>query len=911
MESNPQQNKPSSASPIPQAISYSRYLERLCQAHAGLSNHLRLDQWSQPFLAADMRQYLDAATVNDSHSLGIRLRELRQQVMARLIVRDLSNLASLDEVMTTITIFAEIAIQSALHRLQQELSLLHGQPRGLSAGEPQQLHVIAMGKLGGSELNVSSDIDLVFIYPEDGDTDGARSISNHEYFTRLTRQLIGMLSERTAQDYVFRVDTRLRPYGDSGPLVASFDMLENYFITQGRTWERYAWIKARPLSGDQQATLLNIIKPFVYRRHLDYAGIAAIRTLHQQIRDEVKRHDRYDHIKLGPGGIREIEFIVQVFQLIRGGHERQLQVYGTRPMLDIIAERQLLPETNCSALQSAYLFLRQVEHRLQYRDDQQTHSLPTNTDELDRLAQSLGFDTATAFKQTLDTHRDQVTQQFNAIFADTDEAPHPLAFLWTEPIADTGTATATLNQLGFRESAELWRQISTLRQSSRYRQLPASSQHRLDHLIPVAIATAATCANPDRTAERLLNLFEQISRREAYLALLHEYPQALARVADLMSASAWVAQYISRYPILLDELLDGRTLMQAPDWQSLGDHLKMELHAAENDIERQMDVLRHFKHTQTLHCVAQDLAGTLSLETLSDQLSDLAHTILKIVLEQAWQGLAQTHRPDPQFAIVAYGKLGGKELGYASDLDLVFIYQDDHPDAPERYARLTQRINNWLSNTTAAGVLYETDLRLRPEGNSGLLVSSLASFEQYQLHQAWTWEHQALTRARAVAGEAAICQRFEVLRSQILRQQRELPPLRTQILEMRTTMHKAHPNTSGLFDLKHDSGGIIDVEFIVQFLILGYSWQYPELTRNAGNIALLRIGASTGLIAPELASQVANAYRQYRQCQHQCRLAGDRYARTAASPLATAINAVQTLWQVLLQPSNTANKKEI
>lgn len=911
MESNNAAQAMNADRAITYAARYSRYLQRLLSARPEVISTAEVEQ---SFTAADMQAELAATAISDDVSLGRALRRLRQRVMARLIVRDLGGYANLDEVVGTMTQLAEITIRTAVARLHGDLAATHGEPRGATNGTPQQLHVVGMGKLGGAELNASSDIDLVLIYPEEGDTDGARTLSNHEFFTRLTRRLIGALNEWTEDGFVFRVDTRLRPYGDSGPLVVSFDMLENYLITQGRAWERYAWIKGRVLTGDQPDALLALVRPFVFRRHLDYGAFAAMRSLHSQVRHEVNRRDRLDDIKLGPGGIREIEFIVQVFQLIRGGHERPLQQQPTLPVLQALGERQFIAPAAVAELYAAYIFLRNLEHRLQYREDQQTQALPTDPETRALLAETMGFANEAGFLAALAQHRAAVSLHFEAIFGEADTAGHPLSALWQEQSgsndgkSDSDGDTVALEQLvalGFAQAPELCRRLALFRNGNRYRQMPAASQHRLDRLVPAAIATAASRRNPDATAERLLALFESISRREAYLALLHEYPHALERVADLMSASPWVALYITQHPILLDELLDSRTLLAAPDWDMLRAELQAGLSSAEGDIERQMDLLRHFKNTQTLHCIAQDLAGTLPLETLSDQLSDLACVILAEVLRLSWQGLRQRHREVPLFAIVGYGKLGGKELGYASDLDIVFVYDDAAPEAAENYARLAQRINHWLTSITAAGVLYETDLRLRPDGASGLLVTPLASMRQYQLQQAWLWEHQALTRARSVAGDAAISSAFEELRITVLRKARALPELRGEIVGMRRKMLAAHPNTSKLFDIKHDPGGIIDVEFMVQYLVLGHAQDHAALTANAGNLALLKTAASLGLIADADATAVRAAYRQFRELQHQLRLAGERYARVEPHKVAVSVDAVSALWKTLFGCATT------
>jgi glutamate-ammonia-ligase adenylyltransferase len=869
----------------------SRFLEQQLVADATLLTGVDL---RQTVLVADLPAQNHATQVDIKRAL----RRLRKQVMARLIVRDLAGWANLDEVTTATTALAEVSIRYALDWLNHNLGQTFGTPLGETSNAPQQLMIIGMGKLGGGELNVSSDIDLIFVYPEEGETTGPRKLSNHEYFTRLGRALIGVLSELTEDGYVFRVDMRLRPYGDSGPLAASFSMLENYLVTQGREWERYAWIKSRVLTGDRGAELMELVRPFVFRRHLDYSAFASMRDLHAQIRREVERREIAANIKLGPGGIREIEFIAQVFQLIRGGHDAALRRQPTLEVLALICERNLLPAGAVEELIQAYVFLRNLEHRLQYLDDAQTHTLPDNTDDQALIAQGMGYADCAAFSAALEHHRQRVSRHFNEIFAAAPAEQHPLAGLWQDS-GDADSGVEKLAELGFNQPRELCERLAYMRNSARYRQMPASSQGRLDRLAPLAIETAATGRNADATLTRLLQFLEAVSRRESYLALLEEYPQARDRLADFMRSSPWVADYLTQHPILLDELLDARALYAAPDWRTLGGTLRAALDDASGDAEKQMDILRHFKHAQTLHLVAQDLAGTLSLETLSDDLSDLACAVLREVLRLAWQGVRQRHREEPAFTIIGYGKLGGKELGYASDLDLVFLYDDAAPEAPENYARLAQRIVTWLTSATAAGVLYDTDLRLRPDGASGLLVSSLASFREYQSKQAWIWEHQALTRARAVAGDSEIGHAFETLRTDLLRKPRELAALRGEIAAMRQKMHDAHPNTSGLFDIKHDTGGIIDVEFIVQYLVLGHAHAHAGLTGNIGNLALLRLAGDLDLIPKELAEAVRNAYREYRRLQHALRLQGERYARVSRESSSFAIASVRELWQTV------------
>ena len=876
------------------ASRFSRYVRLLLAAEPGLAKRAQLEH---PYTPSRMRDRLSVLLAEDT-SCARALRRLRKEVMLGLIARDLAGRADLAEVVSIATALAEIAIQSATAAAHAELTQQYGEPRGESGGLPQQLHVVGMGKLGGGELNVSSDVDLVLVYPEEGETDGARTLSNHEFFTRLARRLTALLSEVTEDGYVFRVDLRLRPYGDSGPLVASFDMLENYLITQGREWERYAWIKGRCATGDRVHELMELVRPFVFRRHMDYSAFASMRELHRQVRLEVERRDIADNIKLGPGGIREIEFIVQVFQLIRGGRDAALRQQPTLTVLPLLAERRLLTADAVNELTASYVFLRNLEHRLQYLDDQQTHALPRSSEDRELIARGMGCADYAALQEQLERHRAAVTRHFNDIFVAAPREQHELDALWHETgdTADNERTRELLANMGYANAAEIQRRLRALRQSLRYRQMPASSQARLERLVPMSVHAAAAHANRDATLERMLGLLESVSRREAYLALLQEYPQALARVADLMSASPWAAEYLTRHPILLDELLDTRTLYAAPDWPALAANLRTHLDDASDDDEKQMDLLRHFKHVHTMHLLAQDLAGTLLLETLSDHLSDLACVILRQVLRLAWADVRQRHRETPAFAIVAYGKLGGKELGYASDLDLVFLYDDPAPEAPENYSRLARRINHLLTSLTPAGVLYETDLRLRPDGVSGLLVSPMESFREYQARHAWVWEHQALTRARFVAGDAGIGAQFEAVRVALLRQRRDLAELKAAVIEMRRKMLEAHPNKSGLFDLKHDRGGIIDVEFIVQYLVLGHSHAHEALTGNIGNLALLKLAARLGLLPEAAALAAHDAYRRFRQLQHGLRLQGESYARTPIETVASEVDAVRALW---------------
>ncbi|MBK9349520.1 MAG: bifunctional [glutamate--ammonia ligase]-adenylyl-L-tyrosine phosphorylase/[glutamate--ammonia-ligase] adenylyltransferase [Sulfuritalea sp.] len=886
---------------LPEIAETSRYLARLLAARPALAAEVEASL-GQPVTAAELAAWLAAQEVGEAN-LKPKLRQLKQRAYARISARDLGGLAPLGEVVECMTLIAELAVTKAVEVLGRGLAERYGTPRGAD-GRAQELIVIGMGKLGGRELNVSSDIDLIFVYPEDGETDGARSISNFEYFTRLGRGLINAIADVTEDGQVFRVDMRLRPNGDSGPLVCSFDMLENYFVTQGREWERYAWIKARPLSGGRHDELEAIRRPFVFRKYLDFGAINAMRELHAQIRQEVAKKDKADNVKLGPGGIREIEFIAQVFQLIRGGRDPALQIKATLQVLKLLVGQGQLAQEAASELAAAYDFLRRVEHRLQYLDDAQTHMLPTNDADRAIIARAMGYGSFDGLLAELDDHRAAVARHFEAVFADPNRGEHKHAGMWRGAGGeDQGEEFA---KLGYRQPREAAARVAALREGPRYQQLAAGIRERFDALVPQLIQAAAEMPNPDATLSRSLDLLESISRRAAYLALLQQYPQALRKVAELVSSSSWAADYLQRHPILLDELLDPRLLDVLPDWSGVRAALESRLAEMEPDTERQMDLLRETHHAQVFRLLAQDVAGLYTVERLADHLSELADILLDAALRHAWLKMLKRHVEQPKFAVISYGKLGGKELGFASDLDLVFLYDDAAPEAGENYGRLGTRLNTWLSAQTAAGQLFETDLRLRPNGESGLVVSSMEAFRKYQLESAWVWEHQALTRARFSAGDPAVGESFEKIRCEVLCQQRDLEKLRADIVEMRQKMMDSHATRGDLretvFDLKHDPGGLVDVEFIVQYLVLGHSHAHHELTGNKGNIALLKMAADAGLIPGDLAETVRNAYRDYRRMQHGLRLNGTK-ARVAPEEVGARVTAVRELWRLVFGDS--------
>jgi glutamate-ammonia-ligase adenylyltransferase len=882
---------------IAHVAAFSRWLNSRLNSRPELADWLA-DTSGNPFSRHEMLDFL-ADVITSEDDLKRQLRRLRERVFSRVMTRDLNGLADLAEVTRTLTELAEVSLRCALDFHHRDLASVHGEPID-SSGQPQQLIVVGMGKLGGGELNASSDIDLIFVFPEDGETTGPRKINNFEFFTRLGKRLINAIDDKTGDGYVFRVDMRLRPYGDSGPLVSSFAMLEDYFYTQAREWERYAWIKGRALTGEPARIeeLEKLRKPFVFRKYLDFGAFGSMRELHAQIRREVMRKDKADNIKLGPGGIREIEFIAQVFQLIRGGQQASLQMRPTRTLLHQLAAYGLIPEQQTKELEAAYVFLRNLEHRLQYLDDAQTQTLPNGDEDRRRVAEAMGFSDWNAMLAKLDPMRRKVSGQFEQVFGapQEDQSGHPLAGLCEVPEDE---ALARLLRAGYSDPASALNQLRGLVQGGRYGSLPASNKAMLDGLLPPLIEVAAGFPNAADTLTRILDLLDAIARRGPYLSLLKEYPQTLRQVARLVSSSPWAAKYLTQQPHLLDELLDTRQLMAPPDWTRARQELNLRLKQLDGDVERQMDQLRHFKQSETFRLLAQDLSGMWTLEKLSDHLSDLADLLVGATLELVWSSLAGKHRPastPPSFAVIAYGKLGGKELGYASDLDIVFLYDDAHPDAQEVYAKLGKRLNTWMSTLTSAGILYETDMRLRPDGAAGLLVSNVEAFEDYQLHHAWTWEHQALTRARFCCGDRTVGERFGEIRDNVLQQPRDVEKLLAEIKQMRQKMHDGHPNKSGLFDIKHDAGGLVDVEFAMQYLVLANAAQHPEMTANIGNIALLKRAGELGLLPLEIALAAADAYRELRRRQHAVKLQGGEHARAEHGGLGQEIQAVKALW---------------
>ena len=883
-------------------LPYSPWLARQLD-NQRLNLDLLSDWLTRPITPSDYQQFTDWQNLQlneNEEELAKQLRILRRHVLAQIMTRDMARLSDLAEVTRTITEFADFAVNTALSFSYQYYTDMYGTPIGHYTQQPQFLSVVAMGKAGGFELNVSSDIDLIFIYPEKGSTNGKRERTNQEFFTKVGQKVIALLDEITADGQVFRVDMRLRPDGDSGALVCSETALEQYLVTQGREWERYAWCKGRvvtPYPNDIQA----IVRPFVFRKYLDYNAYQAMRDLHRQIRQEVQKRGMTENVKLGAGGIREVEFIAQIFQMIRGGQNRTLQLKGTQETLHKLAELTILPYGVVDKLLSAYVFLRDVEHRLQYWDDQQTQMLPENESQQNLLAQSMGFADWQAFSGCLNEHRTFVNQVFNDVLGaeSANDESHELADIWHNLPDDSNMVMQKLADLGFQAAHELTEKLIQLKQSNKYRQLSTQAQHRLDNLIPRVVEVAAAGENIDATLLRLLGFLESVSRRSSYLAFLQQHSAALKKVADLMSQSAWLAEYLRLHPILLDELLAAQ-LMQPIDWKKVSRELSGSLNVCGDDTEEKMDVLRHFQHAQIFHLTVQDLAGMWTVEALSDELSHLADAVLMHTLQHAWQNVPKRHLDSPKFAIIAYGKLGGKELGYASDLDLVYLYDDDFSEAVDIYSKLSRRLTTWLSGSTGAGMLYDVDLRLRPNGDAGFLAHSVAAFEKYQHEQAWTWEHQALTRARFICGDTQIGARFENIRREILTQNRDKSKLKQEIIGMREKMFATHPPVDD--NVKYARGGVVDVEFIVQYLVLSQSQYEPKLLENYGNIALLKIAAECGLIDKNLAENCATAYRHYRQIQHNKNLRDWKRAEVNEE-LLQYYDYVRKLWEQVFDES--------
>lgn len=846
---------------------------------------------------------------------GAALRATRQLAMERLAVLDVEQQAPLKEVTTGMTDLAEFALDVACTEVMQSLDESYGMPL-TPAGQRALFWILGMGKLGARELNVSSDIDLIYIYDQDGETagntEGRNRISNHEYFAKAVRAISSLLSDTTEHGFVFRVDLALRPNGNSGPPAVSLGALEEYFQVQGREWERFAWLKSRTVAPKQQLQdgsvmlLRNLVIPFVFRRYLDYNVFDSLRVLHRQIRDHAAKRsaghpERANDVKLSRGGIREIEFTVQLLQVVRGGQFPELRTRPTLDALQRLVKAGLMASATADALAQAYVFLRQVEHRIQYLDDQQTHVLPTRDDDLEWIARSMGFADTCRFLTQLDAHREVVAQEFDILLGGQKECKG--CNNGNGKNGKGGAATPDFDTLIeqlpplFRERVSAWRthpRVVALREESRA---------RLIRLIARTAEWLREGRASDEAASRLIDWMEPLLRRESYLAMLLERPAVHERLLRLLGAARWPARYLLQHPGVIDELASRNMMDERFDPAAfeaeLDERCKALQAAGDDDEESLLNLLRRAHHAEVFRTLARDVEGVLTVEQVADDLSALADAVLRVTTRWCWARLRRRHREEPQFAIIGYGKLGGKELGYGSDLDIVFVYEDEHEDAPEVYALLVRKLINWLTVKTGEGDLYEIDTALRPNGNSGLLITTFEAYANYQQQRgsntAWTWEHQAMTRARFVLGGDALRQRFDAVREAVIRAPRDPAALKQEIVAMREKVRQAHPVHGEQFDVKHSPGAMVDAEFAVQYLVLSQSAQHPELVGNVGNIALLRAAEGAGLLPAGVGTAAADAYRELRRVQHRARL-NEEPTQVDEHTMATERAAVLALW---------------
>ncbi len=853
------------------------------------------------------------------HDIGSALRILRQLVMERLVVLDCEQAAPLDTITRAVTELSEIALDAACRQAYAQLDERHGAPMTAS-GERAQMWIIGMGKLGARELNVSSDIDLIYIYDEDGETtgtpEGRGRISVHEYFTRAVKLIYSLIGDTTEHGFVFRVDLALRPNGNSGPIVCSLDALEEYMLVQGREWERFAWLKSRvvaPQSAIMSGSandLRGVVLPFVFRKYLDYSVFESLRGLHQQIRNHAAkrsagRPERANDVKLSRGGIREIEFTVQLLQVVRGGQFPELRTRPTQEALLRVARAGLMPQDTADALARAYVFLRRVEHRIQYLDDQQTHILPTEDADLDWIAHSLGYPGCCEFLTELDAHREFVAQEFDRLLGgdapcrNCQPARNGQKSVGAAPIADFD-AVLDLFPAVVRERLTQWREhprVLALREEARQRLLRLL-QRTADWLREGQVSNDAVL--------RLADWVEPLLRRESYLALLLERPAVHERLLRMLGAARWPARYLLQHPGVIDELAGPALLSSRFDpavfERELQERRIALARGGEDDEENLLNLLRRAHHAEVFRTLVRDVEGRITVEQVADDLSALADAILRLTASWCWSRLKQRHREEPRFGIIGYGKLGGKELGYGGDLDIVFVFDDEDESAPEIYSIFVRKLINWLTVKTGEGDLFEIDTALRPNGNSGLLITSFEAYADYQEQRgsntAWTWEHQAMTRARFVCGESSLADRFDAVRLAVITAPREDEALKAEVISMREKMRQARPVKDGLFDLKHSPGGMVDAEFAVQYLVLAHSDEHPELRPNKGNITLLQRAEKAGLLPPGIGTAAADAYRTLRRVQHHARL-NEEPTQLAPESMKDERTAIENLWRAV------------
>ena len=898
--------QPGIAASLPQVFASSEFVASACERDAGLLPLLYaegrlLSTVDAPWLRAQLDNALSG--VSSDAELLSALRLYRRRQMVRIAWRDIAGMATLNETLLDLSNLADVCVQCVYERSYAQFASMYGTPCGRDTGEAQPLMILGMGKLGGRELNYSSDIDLIFLYPEAGETDAAEPMANEEFFLRLGQRIIQWLANKTVDGFVFRVDMRLRPFGDSGPLAVNFDSFETYLQQNGRDWERYAFVKARPITAIEHYQYLynNVVRPFVYRRYLDFSVFEALRDMKALIAREVERRELHEHVKLGPGGIREVEFITQAFQLLRGGSDRNLQSRELQQVLPRLSGHKLLPAQAVDELLQAYRFLRLVENRLQEYSDENNHYLPEDETDRLRLAVSLNFPDWPALLAYLNKHRTRVKHWFATIvFGSAAEPPAADSALegFLDPSVSDTERHRVVQALGITDPAHITGQMLQVRDSGYYQRLDETGKQRLHVLVPRLLRLIAQTEAQAAVFTRVLRIIEMIGGRTVYLALLNEHPPVLTLLVKLCAQSEFLAEQIAAFPLLLDELIDERLMNDLPTRTSLAADLQLKLeHVDAGDEERQIESLREFQRIAMFRIAVADLTGRMPLMKVSDRLTDLAELIVQQALFMARQQLIKRHgRPmcgdsadqlrEAGVVIVAYGKFGGIELGYGSDLDLVFLHdsqgaiqQTDGDNAVDNnvfLARLGQRLVHLLSVHTRAGRLYEVDMRLRPSGKSGLLVQSLKGFDDYQRAEAWTWEHQALLRARAVAGDAAPVAHFEELRTDILRKAIKRDTLQEEVRKMRQRMRDELSKAGkSRFDLKQDAGGIADIEFLVQYWMLKWADEYPPIILFTDNIRQLESLASGNIIPQSDVDFLTSTYRLYRARMHHLSLAGD------------------------------------
>ncbi len=838
----------------------------------------------------------------DSDTVKARLRRFRHRFLLQVLWREIRGIATLDESLTALSSLADSLLDAATVVAVRDVEERYGIVRN-EHGEVVPIVILGMGKLGGRELNFSSDIDLIFLYPAGTDSDGPKSLSSQEYFTRLSRRIVRLLDEVTADGFAFRIDTRLRPFGDSGPPVASFAALEAYLLRHGRGWERYAYVKARIVGPQPPAAIADelngdLIAPFVYRRYLDYGVFESLRKMQQLIATEVQRRDMADNIKLGPGGIREIEFIVQSLQLVRGGSQPELQERALLTVLPRLIGERGISDGDARQLRAAYEFLRRLENFIQALRDQQTHDLPQDAADRARLGLAMGYADWDALRADLDSHRRNVTRQFEAIAFrgredDGDSVQPQFTMLW-ERSAAAGDWSEAFTAAGFADAGQLAAELAAFASAASIQQLGTTARQRVQEFMPQLLQLVGQCNAPAITLTRVLGVVRNILRRSAYIALLNENQQVLQRFVQLCEQSAYVAGQLERYPVLLDELLDPRSFSAEASRDELEAELAAELaerlaRIDADDSEAQMTALSQFQRANLFRVAVSDFTGNLPIMKVSDALTELAETVLRQALRVAWHDMTSKHgvpqyrvgeeHYDAGFAIVAYGKLGGLELSYGSDLDLVYLHDSrgteqhtsgDRPlDNPVFFTRLVRRLVHFLTTQTGSGKLYDIDMRLRPDGQKGVLVSSIDAFERYQEDNAWTWEHQALLRARPVAGSPRIADEFARIRRETLATRVRGASLRDDVADMRGRMRKELDRSDRRdFDLKHGVGGIGDIEFIVQCLVLDNAREHASVIHYSDNIRQLEALAATGCISEATAERLQDIYRKYRLRLH-------------------------------------------